>query len=113
MQNLLETDLPGTKDTNPAGQGSAPALTEAQLHLRRLVLDTLPSVASKRSSATALDSLFRFAASRPLTRALLMEYRASLEALAPSTINVRLSAIRRMVNEAQKNGMLSREEAAH
>jgi site-specific recombinase XerD len=41
-----------------------------------------------------------------------MEYRASLEALSPSTINVRLSAIRRMVTEAQKNGMLGIEEAA-
>jgi len=41
-----------------------------------------------------------------------MEYRASLEELAPSTINVRLAAIRRMVSEAQKNGMLGVEEAA-
>src|SRR6195952_648258 len=112
MQNLLETDLPGTNDTDPAGQGSAFILTPAQIILRRLVLDTLPSAHSKRNYATALDSLFRFAASRPLTRAVLMEYRASLEELAPSTINVRLAAMRRMVSEAQKNGMLGVEEAA-
>jgi hypothetical protein len=42
-----------------------------------------------------------------------MEYWASLEQLAPSTINVRLSAIRRMVGEARKNGMIGTEEAAH
>jgi integrase len=42
-----------------------------------------------------------------------MEYRASIEVLAASTINVRLSAIRKMVSEARKNGMLSAEEAAH
>ncbi|WP_263385786.1 tyrosine-type recombinase/integrase [Granulicella arctica] len=113
MQNLLETDLPGTKDPNPAGQGSAFALTPAQMILRRMVLDTVPSAHSKRNYATALDHLFRFAASQPLTRALLMAYRASIEELAPSTINVRLAAMRRMVTEAQRNGMLGVEEAGH
>ena len=77
-----------------------------------MVLDTVPSAHSKRNYATALDDLLRFAASRPLTRALIMEYRSSLEVLAPSTINVRLAAMRRMVSEAQKNGMLGVEEAA-
>jgi integrase len=42
-----------------------------------------------------------------------MEYRASLEDLSASTINVRLSAIRKMVSEARKNGMLGAEEAAN
>ena len=111
MPFSLETDLPGTKDTESAGQGRAFALTPAQMVLRRMVLDTVPSAHSKRNYATALDHLFRFAASQPLTRALLMEYRASLEHLSPSTINVRLAAIRRMVTEAQKNGMLGVEEA--
>jgi integrase len=78
-----------------------------------MVLDTLPSPHSRRNYAKALDDLFTFSAGRPLTRALLMEYRASIEGLAASTINVRLSAIRRMVSEAQKNGMLSTEEAGH
>ncbi len=36
-----------------------------------------------------MDLLFAFAGGRPLTRALLMEYRTSMEALAPSTVNVR------------------------
>src|ERR1700712_5302458 len=93
----LELDLLRTTPSVPAGKGGAPASTEAQILLRRLVLDVLPSAASARSYATALDSLFRFAASRPLTRALLMEYRASIAGLTPSTINVRLSAFRRMV----------------
>jgi integrase len=106
--------LPGsTNDSaaDPAKQGSAFALTEAQIILRRMVLDTVSSAHSKRNYATALDALFRFAASQPLTRALLMEYRASLEHLSPSTINVRLAAMRSMVTEAQKNGMLGVEEA--
>ncbi len=111
MTDLAVLDVPLDSSAGSAGQGSAPALTPAQATLRRLVLDTLPSAHSRRNYATALESLFRFAASRPLTRALLMEYRVSLADLAPSTINVRLSAIRRMVSEAQKNGMLGVEEA--
>jgi integrase len=36
-----------------------------------------------------------------------------MDALSPSTVNVRLSAIRKMVSEARKNGMLGAEEAAN
>jgi integrase len=36
-----------------------------------------------------------------------------MDALSPSTINVRLSAVRKMVSEARKNGMLGAEEAAN
>jgi hypothetical protein len=43
--------------------------------------------------------------------ALLIEYRASLEALSASTINVRLLAIRKMVSEARLNGMVGSDEA--
>lgn len=35
-----------------------------------------------------------------------------MEALAPSTANVRLSAIRKLVNEAKRNGWVSADEAA-
>jgi site-specific recombinase XerD len=57
--------------------------------------------------------LFAFAASRPLTRAVLLEWRASMAALAPSTVNVRLSAVRKLVGEAHKSGLLGAEEAEH
>ena len=102
--------VPALPDDAPTPGGG---LVEAQRRLRQMVLDTLPSPHSRRNYAKALDDLFTFSAGRPLTRALLMEYRASIESLAASTINVRLSAIRRMVSEAQKNGMLSAEEAGH
>jgi integrase len=92
----------------PPGAG----LAEAQQRLRRMVVDSLPSPHSRRNYAKALDDLFAFSAGRPLTRELLMEYRASIESLSASTINVRLSAIRKMVSEARKNGMLSAEDAA-
>ena len=48
------------------------ALTQAQARLRQMVLDSVQSVHSKRNYAKALDDLFAFCASRPLSRALLM-----------------------------------------
>jgi hypothetical protein len=41
-----------------------------------------------------------------------MEWRAAMEALSPSTINVRLSAVRKMIGEARRNGMIGQEAAA-
>src|SRR5580698_837964 len=86
-------------------------LTEAQAILRKMVLDSVQSIHSKRNYAKALDDLFAFCASRPLSRSLLMEYRTTMEHLSPSTINVRMSAIRKLVGEAMRNGMIGREEA--
>ena len=87
------------------------ALTEAQTILRQMVLDSVQSIHSKRNYAKALDDLFALCASRPLSRALLMEYRTTIDHLSPSTINVRLSAIRKLVGEARRNGMIGLEEA--
>ena len=81
--------------------------------LRQMVLNSVVSGHSKRNYAKALDNLFLFAASRPLTRALLMEWRAAMNKLSPSTVNVRLSAMRKLVSEARRNGMLGAEEAAN
>ncbi len=78
-----------------------------------MVLDAVTSPHSRRNYAKALDLLFALAGGRPLTRALLQEYRTSMEGLAPSTVNVRLSAVRKLVTEARKNGMLSAEDAAN
>jgi integrase len=89
------------------------ALTQAQAKLRQMVLDSVQSIHSKRNYAKALDDLFAFCASRPLSRALLMEYRTTMERLSPSTINVRMSAIRKLVGEARRNGMIGLEEAAN
>ena len=91
----------------------APGPHPAQARLRKLILDTVPSPHSKPNYGKALDDLFAFCASRPLSRSLLMEWRAGMESLSPSTINVRLSAVRKMVGEARKNGMFGAEEAAN
>ncbi len=109
---------------SPAGQGSGPdlallplgapfsGLTPAQLELRRRVLDAVSAPTTKLAYGHALDDLFRFLAGRPLDRALLQEWRASMDGLAPSTINVRMSAVRKLVAEARAGGMLGVEEAA-
>jgi site-specific recombinase XerD len=76
------------------------------------VLDAVASPHSKRNYAKALDDLFAFCASRPLSRSLLMEWRAAMESLSPSTINVRLSAVRKMVGEARRTNLIGPEEAA-
>jgi hypothetical protein len=77
-----------------------------------MVLDAVPLPHSKRNYAKALDDLFQFCASRPLSRSLLMEWRTGMEALSPSTINVRLSAVRKMVGQARRNNLIGSEEAA-
>jgi hypothetical protein len=74
-------------------------LTQAHTILRQMVLDSVQSIHSKRNYAKALDDLFAFCANRPLSRALLMEYRTAMDHPSPSTINVRLSAIRKLVGE--------------
>jgi hypothetical protein len=48
------------------------ALSPAQALLRKMVLDSVPSPHTRRNYGKALDHLFAFCASRPLSRALLM-----------------------------------------
>jgi hypothetical protein len=48
-----------------------------------MVLDTVASPNSRRNYGKALDGLFALAGGHPLTPALFMEYRASMEALSP------------------------------
>jgi integrase len=113
VTNLLVSGSPVAQGAYNAPPADPEALTQAQTILRGMVVDSVTSVHSKRNYAKALDDLFAFAASRPLTRALLMEFRATMDALSPSTVNVRLSAVRKMVTEARKNGMIGAEEAAN
>src|ERR1700723_445513 len=105
-QLVLALPAPESREAEPL------AITPAQARLRKMVLDAVHSTHTRRNYAKALDDLFAFCASRPLTRSLLMEWRGGMESLSPSTINVRLSAVRKMIGEARKNGMLGAEEAS-
>ena len=76
-----ELVLAGSDPESREGQPSA--LTPAQTILRKMVLDSVSSPHTRRNYAKALDHLFAFCASRPLSRALLMEWRAAMETLSP------------------------------
>jgi integrase len=84
--------------------------------LRRMVLLAVKSEHTQRNYGKALDELFALSAERrqPLSRDLLMEYRAAMLArkLSASTINVRLSAIRKLIDEARRKGILPADQAA-
>jgi integrase len=81
-----------------------------------MVLASVQSEHSQRNYAKALDEVWSFCEERRegLSRSLLMGYRASLldRNLSPSTINVRLSAVRKLAGEAKRNGILNAEQAA-
>ncbi|MDQ2925025.1 MAG: site-specific integrase [Acidobacteriota bacterium] len=89
------------------------ALDPRLAELKRMVMDSMVAAHSKRNYAKALDDLFEFLAGRPFTRAALMEWRGTMGALSASTVNVRLAAMRKLVTEARRNGMIGVEEAAN
>ena len=85
--------------------------------LARLVLDAVSSPHTKRAYATALHSYFAWhstAGVAGFTRANVQAYRSYLEAqgLAASSINVYLSAVRKLAEEAGEGGWLAPETAA-
>jgi integrase len=101
-----------------------PWADESQLHrnaafqeLRTMVLNSVVSDHSKRNYAKALDEIFKLCEERkqPFSRSLFMEYRSAMleKKLSASTINVRLSAVRKLIDEARRNGILGAEEAAN
>lgn len=82
---------------------------------RSLVVDAV-ATGSRRVYAMAVDDFIAWAVERnlPLTKATVQKFRVHLEArgLAPATINVRLSAIRRLASQAADNGLLDHQNAA-
>jgi integrase len=87
------------------------------IRLKALVLDSVNSPHSRRAYEKALDDFFAWYRSAPrdaFSKAVVQQYRAGLESggLAPSTINVRLAALRKLALEAADNGLLAPELAA-
>ena len=84
--------------------------------LRRMLWNSLVSAHTRRAYIAAFNQFFGLVAEtgRPVCRALLMEHRARMidHGLSASTINVRLSAIRKLVSEARDNNVLDPVEAA-
>ena len=86
--------------------------------LKKLVLDAVTSPESKRAYDRAITDFLNWgsttAPATGFTKATVQAYRANLSALglAASTINVRMSAIRRLAAEASDNGLMATELAA-
>lgn len=86
-------------------------LTAAETAMIQVVLDGLPSEHSRRAYERALSDFFMWhrGAGRPqLSKAVVQRYAAVLReaGMAPSSVNQRLSAIRKLAAEAADNGAL-------
>lgn len=86
-------------------------LTPAEAEAIKIVLDTLPSEHSRRAYERALTDFFHWhrKVRRPqLSKAVVQRYAAELReaGMAASSINQRLSAIRKLAAEAADNGAL-------
>src|SRR5580692_9263210 len=84
---------------------------------KNAVLHSLGATSSQESYGHAIDEFIGWYCSEPrlaFNRTVVLRYRFSLEQknLAPSTINVRLAAVRRLAYEASDCGLLSPELAA-
>src|ERR1700679_4243547 len=99
----------------PVGVSSAAAIPELQ-QSKTAVLNTLASRHSRRSYEYAIDRFIAWYCSEPrleFNRSVVVKYRSFLESLSLSaaTINLRLSAIRRLADESAESGWLSSELA--
>jgi site-specific recombinase XerD len=86
-------------------------------HSKQAVLNSLPAKSSQESYEYAIDEFISWYCSEPrlaFNRTVVLRYRFFLEQknLAPSTIYVRLAAVRRLAYEASDSGLLSPELAA-
>jgi integrase len=84
---------------------------------KNAVLHSLAAASSQESYGHAIDEFIEWYCSEPrlaFNRTVVLRYRFFLEQknLAPSTINVRLAAVRRLAYEASDTGLLSPELAA-
>src|SRR5579859_3846121 len=106
----------------PVSNGSRPK-PKAVLRLPDLdqaksaVLNSLTSVDAQRGYRHAIDEFVEWYCSEPrlsFSRTVVLRYRIHLESrhLAPGTINLRLSAVRRLAYEASDCGLLSADLAA-
>jgi site-specific recombinase XerD len=87
------------------------------LQIINLVLDGLTSENSKRAYGKALNDFMSWYQKEPttgLTKATVQQYKTILQnsGVAPSTVNLRLSAIRKLAQEAADNGFVDQSMAS-
>ena len=86
-------------------------------HSKNAVVNSLAAASSQESYGHAIDEFIGWYCSEPrlaFNRTVVLRYRFFLEQknLAPSKINVRLAAVRRLAYEASDSGLLSPDLAA-
>jgi site-specific recombinase XerD len=83
-------------------------------YIKALVLDSVTSPLTRLAYSKALDEFLAWCPGRKFTKATVNEYRATLEArhLAPSSINQKLSAVRKLAAEAADDGLIDLHLAA-
>jgi site-specific recombinase XerD len=101
----------------PPAPLAPPPAADPWLRLKSLALDSLSSAHSRRAYSAALDDFQQWCGTQAaggFTKATVQRYRIALEerGLASSSVNVRLSAIRKLAAEAADNGLLAPERAA-
>lgn len=91
----------------PAARPTGPASVAA---LRTMLINSVPSAHTRRAYGKAFDDFLALAVrtGQPIGRQLFQQYRAEMvdAGLGGSTINVRLSGVRKLVNEARENGLV-------
>jgi hypothetical protein len=103
------------KDTESGVYSDKLAIPELE-QSKAAVLNTLASVHSRRSYEFAIDTFIAWYCSEPrltFNRAVVVRYRSHLEgrSLSAATINLHLSAIRRLADESAESGWLTPELA--
>jgi hypothetical protein len=99
------------KHTGPGVRAEALTIPELE-QSKAAVLNTLASVHSRRSYTFAINRFIAWCCSEPrltFNRAVAVRYRSHLESLrlSASTINLHLSAIRRLADESSESGWLT------
>ena len=91
----------------PATSLAGPAWVAA---LRAMLTNSVPSGHTRRAYGKAFDDFLALAlrTGQPISRQLFQQYRAEMvdAGLGGSTINVRLSGVRKLINEARENGLV-------
>src|SRR6201995_3060015 len=108
----MPANRPSLKTARPRAILTIPELE----HAKAAALGTLVSLHSRRAYENAIDKFIAWYCSEPrlgFNRAVVLRYRSFLESLSLSaaTINLHLSAIRRLADEAAESSMLSSELA--
>ena len=91
----------------PAARSTGPASVES---LKTMLTNSVASMHTRRAYAKAFDDLLALSlrTCQPISRQLFQQFRAEMvdAGLGSSTINIRLSGVRKLVNEARENGLV-------